>query len=200
MSGEGKTIQAIVEHAAADSLIAHSWLLFQRVAYDLLRRNDLDTQERLITYLLPIVRTSGDARGEAALLKFHCDFLAFRDQASKIPAHAHRIIANRRACRDLRAEVEGRRLLGSALMNQGAWDEARYELRIALKLARRIEDHLGAANVLNALTWSSPGGIAEREYIFAEALREARLVGGNIGEFCEISGCRWRTRADPLRP
>jgi hypothetical protein len=73
-------------------------------------------------------------------------------------------------------------------MNQGAWDEARYELRIALKLARRIEDHLGAANVLNALTWSSPGGIAEREYIFAEALREARLVGGNIGEFLRDFG------------
>jgi DNA-binding SARP family transcriptional activator/tetratricopeptide (TPR) repeat protein len=188
MSGECKTIQAVVEHAAAAGLVAQSWLLFQRVAYDLLRRNDLDTQDRLITYLLPIVRNSGDARGEAALLKFHCDFLAFRDQVSKIPAHAHRIIANRRACRDLRAEVEGRRLLGSALMNQGAWDEARYELRIALKLARRIEDHLGAANVLNALTWSSPGGVAEREYIFAEALREARLVGGNTGEFLRDFG------------
>ena len=47
-SGEGKTIQAIVEHAAPAGLVAHAWLLFQRLAYALLRRNDLDTQDRLI--------------------------------------------------------------------------------------------------------------------------------------------------------
>lgn len=188
MSDEGKTIQAIVEHAAAAGLLAHSWLLFQRVAYDLLRRNDLDTQDRLITYLLPIVRNSGDARGEAALLKFRCDFLAYRDQMSKIPVHARRMIANRRHCRNAQAEVEAHRLLGAALLNIGSSDEGRNELRIALRLARKINDHVGMGKVLYAFASAAPIQPAATRHTYIQALLEARRGNANTGEILRDFG------------
>ena len=188
MSGEGKTIQAIVEHAAPAGLVAHAWLLFQRLAYELLRRNDLDTQDRLITYLLPIVCATADVRGEATLLRFRCDVLAYRDRYSEIPDIARRVVASRHGCHDTPGEVEARRLVGAALINQGQWNDGRSELRIALNLGRQIGDHLGISKVLYALASRPTVEPAARKRAYAEALNEARLGDASTGEILRDFG------------